>query len=186
MLTVSGRCCSSGRMSTPMQMAAPWTRLPLRHVSTAPARPPQPTMQRCPPLQNMVLLPTAQGEPHTPSQAHRGSPRSASKLVIGMHGMTHARGMPELPAATALSSCKEGLQCDPKVMQGGHLCTAQGFSSIYKLKRGGAVLFADLLDSVARACPEMRIRYTSPHPKDFGDDVLQARTAFCMCKGRLT
>ena len=52
----------------------------------------------------------------------------------------------------------------------------QGFSSVYQPRRAGAVLFAELLDNVARACPEMRIRFTSPHPKDFGDDVLQARS----------
>ena len=39
------------------------------------------------------------------------------------------------------------------------------------------MLFAGLLDAVAGACPEMRVRFTSPHPKDFGDDVLQARAA---------
>ena len=41
--------------------------------------------------------------------------------------------------------------------------------------RAGAVLFADLLQQVAEAAPEMRIRFTSPHPKDCGDDVLQVR-----------
>ena len=41
--------------------------------------------------------------------------------------------------------------------------------------RAGGVLFSDLLQRVAEAAPEMRIRFTSPHPKDCGDDVLQAR-----------
>jgi len=50
---------------------------------------------------------------------------------------------------------------------------APGFTSVYKPKRGGAVSFGGLLDRVARVDPEMRIRFTSPHPKDFTDDVLQ-------------
>ncbi|KAK9823298.1 hypothetical protein WJX72_001730 [[Myrmecia] bisecta] len=50
---------------------------------------------------------------------------------------------------------------------------AQGFTSVYKPKREGAVQFAELLDAVADIDPEMRIRFTSPHPKDFSDEVLQ-------------
>lgn len=33
--------------------------------------------------------------------------------------------------------------------------------------------FADLLDMVARACPTLRIRYSTSHPKDMTDKVLQ-------------
>ncbi len=49
----------------------------------------------------------------------------------------------------------------------------QGFSSVYKPRRQGAKVFSDLLHEVASVDPEMRIRFTSPHPKDFGADVLQ-------------
>ncbi|XP_063227812.1 CDK5RAP1-like protein [Bacillus rossius redtenbacheri] len=49
---------------------------------------------------------------------------------------------------------------------------ARGFSTVYKRKKGG-VRFADLLDHVSRVDPEMRIRFTSPHPKDFPDEVLE-------------
>ena len=52
-------------------------------------------------------------------------------------------------------------------------CLAQGFKSVYKPQRNGAVQFAELLDAVAAVDPEMRIRFTSPHPKDFSDDVLK-------------
>ncbi|KJE98133.1 hypothetical protein CAOG_08147 [Capsaspora owczarzaki ATCC 30864] len=48
---------------------------------------------------------------------------------------------------------------------------AAGFKSIYKPKIGGR-RFAELLRQVAAVDPEMRIRFTSPHPKDFPDDVL--------------
>uniref|UniRef100_A0A146KQN1 CDK5RAP1-like protein n=1 Tax=Lygus hesperus TaxID=30085 RepID=A0A146KQN1_LYGHE len=49
---------------------------------------------------------------------------------------------------------------------------AKGFKTVYKLPKGG-MRFAELLDKVASVDPEMRIRYTSPHPKDFPDEVLQ-------------
>lgn len=53
---------------------------------------------------------------------------------------------------------------------------AQGFQSVYKPQRTGAVQFAELLDAVASVDPEMRIRFTSPHPKEFSDDVLRVRS----------
>ncbi|KAK9738028.1 Radical SAM superfamily [Popillia japonica] len=43
---------------------------------------------------------------------------------------------------------------------------------VYKTKLGG-LRFADLLEKVADVNPEIRIRFTSPHPKDFPDEVLQ-------------
>ncbi|KAM4842393.1 mitochondrial tRNA methylthiotransferase CDK5RAP1 [Thomomys bottae] len=49
---------------------------------------------------------------------------------------------------------------------------SQGFSANYKSKQGG-LRFSYLLDQVSRIDPEMRIRFTSPHPKDFPDEVLQ-------------
>ncbi|KAM9058387.1 mitochondrial tRNA methylthiotransferase CDK5RAP1 isoform 3-T5 [Megaptera novaeangliae] len=49
---------------------------------------------------------------------------------------------------------------------------SRGFSTNYKAKQGG-LRFAYLLDQVSRIDPEMRIRFTSPHPKDFPDEVLQ-------------
>lgn len=49
---------------------------------------------------------------------------------------------------------------------------ASGFSTVYKPKTGG-LPFSVLLQSVAEAVPEMRIRFTSPHPKDFSDEVLR-------------
>ena len=49
---------------------------------------------------------------------------------------------------------------------------APGFSTIYKPKTGG-LTFDVLLDSVAKVDPNMRIRFTSPHPKDFDQRVLE-------------
>ncbi|EFA08272.1 CDK5RAP1-like protein [Tribolium castaneum] len=48
---------------------------------------------------------------------------------------------------------------------------AKGFKTVYKSKIGGR-RFAHLLEKVADVNPEMRIRFTSPHPKDFPDEVL--------------
>ncbi|NXL26072.1 CK5P1 protein, partial [Setophaga kirtlandii] len=49
---------------------------------------------------------------------------------------------------------------------------SHGFSTVYKARAGG-LRFSHLLDQVSRIDPEMRIRFTSPHPKDFPDEVLQ-------------
>lgn len=48
-----------------------------------------------------------------------------------------------------------------------------GFKTVYKHKKGG-LRFGRLLELVATAVPDVRIRFTSPHPKDFPDDVLYA------------
>ena len=63
---------------------------------------------------------------------------------------------------------------------------ADGFTSRYRpeRRREGAVQFAALLDRVAAIDPEMRVRFTSPHPKDFPDEVLDViarRPNVCNC-----
>ena len=50
---------------------------------------------------------------------------------------------------------------------------APGFTSVYVPRREGAMRFGELLDRVAAVDPEMRIRFTSPHPKDFPEDFLR-------------
>jgi tRNA A37 methylthiotransferase MiaB len=40
-----------------------------------------------------------------------------------------------------------------------------GFSNMYKSRNGAGARFVDLLQEVAAVNPEMRIRFTSPHPK---------------------
>ena len=47
-----------------------------------------------------------------------------------------------------------------------------GFKTVYKTKVGG-LRFAELLERVANISPELRIRFTSPHPKDFPNAVLE-------------
>ncbi|GMR42233.1 hypothetical protein PMAYCL1PPCAC_12428, partial [Pristionchus mayeri] len=47
-----------------------------------------------------------------------------------------------------------------------------GFSTVYGQRSGGRS-FATLLDHVSRVDENMRIRFTSPHPKDFPNQVIQ-------------
>lgn len=47
---------------------------------------------------------------------------------------------------------------------------APGFKTVYRQKVGG-LRFADLLDATSRVNPNLRIRFTSPHPKDFNSEV---------------
>ncbi|KAJ1724787.1 hypothetical protein LPJ53_000994 [Coemansia erecta] len=55
---------------------------------------------------------------------------------------------------------------------GGGSDLSRGFSTIYRRKDGGR-RFAELLHRVAQVDAEMRVRFTSPHPKDFPDELLQ-------------
>lgn len=58
---------------------------------------------------------------------------------------------------------------------------SRGFKTIYRTRQGG-LRFADLLDRVSLIDSDMRIRFTSPHPKDFPDEVLhliQERKNIC-------
>uniref|UniRef100_J3N9C8 CDK5RAP1-like protein n=2 Tax=Oryza brachyantha TaxID=4533 RepID=J3N9C8_ORYBR len=48
---------------------------------------------------------------------------------------------------------------------------SEGFSSMSKVKNMG-LRFADLLDQLSLEYPEMRFRFTSPHPKDYPDELL--------------
>ena len=48
----------------------------------------------------------------------------------------------------------------------------------YRLEKDGKVVkFPELLKIVAEAAPEIRFRFTSPHPKDMCDDTLQVMAA---------
>ena len=49
---------------------------------------------------------------------------------------------------------------------------SEGFTTLYTPKMGG-VRFADLIEQVSHVDPNMRVRFTSPHPKDFPDELLR-------------
>lgn len=50
--------------------------------------------------------------------------------------------------------------------------TASGFTNVYRSRDGDGMRFAELLDRVSSVNPEMRVRFTSPHPKVCNVDVL--------------
>jgi len=50
--------------------------------------------------------------------------------------------------------------------------TVTGFKTVYKTKVGG-MRFGELLEQVANISKELRIRFTSPHPKDFPKSLLE-------------
>ena len=47
-----------------------------------------------------------------------------------------------------------------------------GFSENFKLRDRRGMRFYQLLELLAKAVPRVRIRFVSPHPKDFRDEVL--------------
>jgi tRNA A37 methylthiotransferase MiaB len=49
---------------------------------------------------------------------------------------------------------------------------SSGFNEMFKNRTGDGARFADLLAEVASIAPEVRFRFTSPHPKDFPDPLL--------------
>ncbi|XP_078442119.1 methylthiotransferase [Wolffia australiana] len=57
------------------------------------------------------------------------------------------------------------------VEHGSNWQLSEGFRSMCKVKNMG-LRFSDLLDRLSLEFPEMRFRFTSPHPKDFPDDLL--------------
>lgn len=48
-----------------------------------------------------------------------------------------------------------------------------GFSNLYRLRGGAGYYFADLVEAVSSLSPELRVRFTSPHPKDYPPELLQ-------------
>ncbi|PIN15808.1 CDK5 activator-binding protein [Handroanthus impetiginosus] len=72
--------------------------------------------------------------------------------------------------------------CVEEVESGVNWKYSDGFSSRCKIRNMG-LRFADLLDRLASEFPEMRFRYTSPHPKDFPDELLYVmRDRYNICK----
>ena len=45
--------------------------------------------------------------------------------------------------------------------------SSPGFKNLYRLRGGGGYYFADLVAAVSDLSLELRVRFTSPHPKAF-------------------
>ena len=57
-----------------------------------------------------------------------------------------------------------------------------GFSNVFRLRHGDGHRFADLLEAVSDLSPELRVRFTSPHPKDYPPpllDLMAERSNVC-------
>lgn len=48
-----------------------------------------------------------------------------------------------------------------------------GFTNLYRLRGGAGYYFADLVERVSDLSPELRVRFTSPHPKDYPPELLE-------------
>lgn len=89
----------------------------------------------------------------------------------GSSGEGAAGAMPALPAPAAVD---EGSSADLSRMSStaATAATASGFDNLYTSRDGGGYRFTELLTDLTAAHPEMRFRFTSPHPKDFPDPLL--------------
>uniref|UniRef100_A0A7N0UHD6 CDK5RAP1-like protein n=2 Tax=Kalanchoe fedtschenkoi TaxID=63787 RepID=A0A7N0UHD6_KALFE len=81
-----------------------------------------------------------------------------------------------------VNSYNDASGVEKEVQPGNNWELSEGFSSKCKVKSVG-LRFADLLDRLSNEYPEMRFRYTSPHPKDFPDELLYLmRDRYNICK----
>ena len=48
-----------------------------------------------------------------------------------------------------------------------------GFTNLFQLRGGAGHYFSDLVEAVSDLDPEVRVRFTSPHPKDYPPELLQ-------------
>lgn len=55
----------------------------------------------------------------------------------------------------------------------GYRTSNDGFTNMFKLRGGAGYYFADLVEAVSDISPEVRVRFTSPHPKDYPPELLQ-------------
>ena len=71
--------------------------------------------------------------------------------------------------AKAVRPAPEGLV---KERDFGYRTSNDGFTNMFKLRGGAGYYFADLVEAVSDISPELRVRFTSPHPKDYPPELL--------------
>lgn len=60
---------------------------------------------------------------------------------------------------------------------------SQGFNELFKLRNGDGIRFTDLIYKLSIIAPEIRFRFTSPHPKDFPEELIEViRDSNNICK----
>ena len=47
-----------------------------------------------------------------------------------------------------------------------------GFRELYKIRNKEGLRFTDLIHKLSLIAPEVRFRFTSPHPKDFPEELI--------------
>jgi len=58
------------------------------------------------------------------------------------------------------------------IYKAGYQTSNDGFSNMFRLRGGAGYYFVDLVDAVSDISPELRVRFTSPHPKDYPPELL--------------
>lgn len=71
------------------------------------------------------------------------------------------------PAPVLDSATKE------ETNRAGYETSNDGFTNLYRLRGGAGHYFSDLVESVSSIGPEFRVRFTSPHPKDYPPSLLE-------------
>jgi len=54
----------------------------------------------------------------------------------------------------------------------GYRTSNDGFQNTYRLRGGAGYYFVDLVEAISNISPELRVRFTSPHPKDYPPELL--------------
>jgi tRNA A37 methylthiotransferase MiaB len=49
---------------------------------------------------------------------------------------------------------------------------SEGFKELYKIRNNDGLRFTDLIHKLSLIAPEVRFRFTSPHPKDFPEELI--------------
>lgn len=98
-------------------------------------------------------------------------------------GRTRKEGVKEVTLlGQNVNSYNDASGIEKEAEPGSNWKYSEGFSSMCKVKKVG-LRFSDLLDRLSTEFPEMRFRYTSPHPKDFPDDLLNVmQHRYNVCK----
>lgn len=113
----------------------------------------------------------------------RGRERSRPvESVLREVGELHENGVKEVMLLGQNVNSYNDLTGVENVEPGSNWKLSDGFSNNCRVRNKG-LRFSDLLDKLSMKFPEMRFRFTSPHPKDFPDELLYLmRDRYNICK----
>jgi len=84
----------------------------------------------------------------------------------------HDRCQGAILATTASSSSSSSGGGGGVSTTGYYQTSNPGFTNLYKKRGGSGYYFADLVHAISNISPELRVRFTSPHPKDYPPELL--------------